>query len=146
MKTKSIITAVIFAVSTMFTANAQNNQLTGKVTNIANQPLQFANVVLCSKLDSTVVAGAVTNAKGEYALKQITLEDTFLKVSFVGYETQTVVPEDGQSVVLDFGNIMLDEVVVVAKAKPARLQNVDIATNTLRVEAKVENNLSKIIR
>lgn len=145
MKTKSIIIVAMIAVSTMFTAKAQNNQLTGKVTNIANEPLQFANVILCSKADSTIVVGAVTNAKGEYALKQITQEDTFLKVSFVGYETQTVVPEDGQSVVLDFGNIMLDEVVVVANAKPARLQNVDIATNTLRVEAKVENNLSKII-
>lgn len=146
MKTKSIFTAMMLTTSIMFTANAQSNPLTGKVTNSANQPLQYANVVLCSKADNSIVAGTVTNAKGEYELKQITGKDTFLQISFVGYETKTVEPENGQSVALDLGNIILDEVVVVAKAKTTRLQNDNIATNTLHVEAKVGSNLSGIIR
>ncbi len=144
MKTKLFLLALVLTATKMFSANVSNSVITGRVTNDENQPIASANVVLCSKLDSKVITGTITNEKGEYSFKQNVSDDVYVQISYMGYETQTIAPENGQTVTLNFGNILLDEIIVQAGAKIHPLQKESIAANTGFTVPVKENNLSDI--
>ncbi len=57
-KSLLVIVLSIFAISQL---GAQN--ITGKVVDMANQPVEFANVVLYSLPDSTLIRGTVTDIR-----------------------------------------------------------------------------------
>lgn len=86
--------------------------INGKVVDSKNQPIGFANVALCSLPDSTLVTGTITNENGEYSIDTKNANNAFLKISFVGYQTQTVNPVSVQTITLKDDNQLLGEVVV----------------------------------
>ena len=66
----------------------------GRVTDMHGEPVAYANVVLLSRADSTVVSGTVTDESGSYHLP--TDEDGILMVAMMGYRTMYTEPsEDG---------------------------------------------------
>ena len=66
----------------------------GRVTDMHGEPVAYANVVLLSRADSTVVSGTVTDESGSYVLP--TDEDGILMVAMMGYRTMYTEPsEDG---------------------------------------------------
>ena len=112
---------LIGIVGAVFTTHAQ--QLTGRVVDAQNQPIEFANVVLYALPDSLLVTGTITDERGAFALDG-TARRTFLKVSFVGYETQTVdAPQSGVTVMLQAEAAQLGEVTVTASRPAIRLKN-----------------------
>ena len=72
----------------------------GRVTDNSSEPVAYANVVLLSKADSTVVCGTVTDESGSYILP--TDEDGILMVAMMGYMTMYAEPSED-------GNIRLQE-------------------------------------
>ena len=63
------------------------NEITGKVLDQDNDPLPFANVILLNAQDSVaVVKGTVTEADGNFILKDIADNAYLLKITFVGYD------------------------------------------------------------
>lgn len=48
-------------------------------------PLQYANITLFSKKDSTVKAGSATGTKGDFLFPNITEGEYYIKVSYIGY-------------------------------------------------------------
>ena len=59
----------------------------GKVVDIADKPVAFANVILYNAADSTTVyKGAVTSEEGVFKFPNIEENPYLLKVSFVGYK------------------------------------------------------------
>ena len=98
-------------------------QLTGRVLDAQNQPIEFANVALYALPDSSLVTGTITDARGAFVLDG-TARQTFLKVSFVGYETQTVdTPQSGVMITLQAEVERLGEVTVTASRPAIRLKN-----------------------
>ena len=98
-------------------------QLTGRVLDAQNQPIEFANVALYALPDSSLVTGTITDARGAFVLDG-TARQTFLKVSFVGYETQTVdTPQSGVMITLQAEVARLGEVTVTASRPAIRLKN-----------------------
>ena len=66
----------------------------GRVTDMNGEPVAYANVVLLSKADSTVISGTVTDESGSYILP--TDEDGILMAAMMGYVTAYAEPsEDG---------------------------------------------------
>ena len=60
----------------------------GTVVDEQNQPLPFANVILLSAEDSTLITGGVTNESGYFAIPiQNTATNIILRISFIGYST-----------------------------------------------------------
>ena len=58
----------------------------GTVVDEQSQPLPFANVVLLSASDSTLITGGVTNESGYFAIPvQQPSTDILLRISFIGY-------------------------------------------------------------
>lgn len=98
--------------------------ITGRVTDATHQPVPFANVLLLSTADSSLVKGGVAGDDGRFTLNALSGGSYFLKVMMVGYldlDAEIFVLE-GTSRDRDFGEIvlhedvvMMDEVQVVAK-------------------------------
>ena len=78
----------------------------GRVTDMRGEPVAYANVVLLSKADSTVVSGAVTDESGAYSIQ--TDEDGILMVAMLGYETVYLTPSEDMQVVLKENSAMLE--------------------------------------
>ncbi|MBP7151511.1 MAG: carboxypeptidase-like regulatory domain-containing protein, partial [Paludibacteraceae bacterium] len=95
----------------------------GKVTDENQQPIEFANVILYSLPDSSLVTGTITNKNGEFLLSANDTEKGFLKISFIGYETQTVPAISGQTIVLKVESRLLNEVVVQKSLPKIQLKN-----------------------
>ncbi len=68
---------------------AQVEMVRGKVLDEHQKPLPFANVVMLSATDKSYIGGCVTAEDGSFILPH-SAKNALLKVSFVGYKTQTV--------------------------------------------------------
>ena len=49
-------------------------------------PVEFATIALFKRKDSTLVTGAVANAKGEFLLENLPFGRFFMKINFIGYK------------------------------------------------------------
>lgn len=108
MKTTILIDFILCSVLSL------NAQLKGTVRDQVNHPVEFANVALYTLPDSSLVSGTTTNSEGEFSLAMENTGNAFLKISFIGYETQTVTAEPGQVIVLKAETMQLGEVTVTA--------------------------------
>ncbi|PKV49084.1 outer membrane receptor protein involved in Fe transport [Aquimarina sp. MAR_2010_214] len=97
--------------------NAQKN-ITGKVVDIDNNAIAFANVVAKLKTDSTLVKGAISDDEGSFNLLMKEPETCFLMISYVGFKTKTIasiISDDLGTIVLDEAAEQLNEVAVVVQ-------------------------------
>ena len=108
-------------------------QLQGKVTTSNGESIPFANVLLLSVADSTLVRGAVTDETGTYRLESPDAGRFFMQFSAVGFQTVRSLPFEfaPSSADKDLGpQIMhedtqqLDDVIIRAE-KPLYQQAVD---------------------
>lgn len=66
---------------------ALSAQISGKVTNPKAEAVPFANVVLLSATDSTIITGASTNESGAFQLNPASEGTYLLRISSIGYRT-----------------------------------------------------------
>ena len=89
-------------------AIAQNLVIKGSVREAASQTqVEFANVVL-QTMDSAFVAGATTDAEGNFSLERLSRGDYRLLVSCIGYQP-TILDLKGLERTTDVGEILLGE-------------------------------------
>lgn len=98
-------------------------QLKGTLLDQDKQPIEFANVALYSLPDSVMITGAVSDDKGNFSLNGNSTDDAFLKVSFIGYETQIFSAMKEQTIVMKAEASQLGEVVVSGSRKIFKLDN-----------------------
>jgi hypothetical protein len=98
--------------------------ITGKITDHqSQQSIEFANILLKSSKDSSVIANQVTNAKGIYRFTGVPEGSYYLQAGFVGYSNRrsSVFSIDNQrasaqiNLSLDGGAKILTEVSINAK-------------------------------
>ncbi|MDD3901404.1 MAG: outer membrane beta-barrel family protein [Dysgonamonadaceae bacterium] len=107
----------------------QAQTITGIVNDEQSQPVEFANVVLYSLPDSSMISGAVTDGMGLFALKtNQTAENTYLQISFMGYRTQIAPTMSHQTIVLKSESTELGEVVVKGTLPVIRIKNDALVT------------------
>ncbi len=85
-KRKTIITVL----SLMLIAGmsfAQQGQLTGSLINTEKQAVPYANVVLYTLPDSTLITGTVSTTMGEFAVNAPFNQSFFIKISAVGFQS-----------------------------------------------------------
>ena len=124
---KAFITTILIAL-TAFSTIAQN--ISGKVIDEQNQPIEFANVALYSLLDSTLRTGTVSNKIGEFILSSNGTETNgYLQISFIGYETKTVTATTEQIIILKDNSNFLDDVVVKGSRKIYKIDNGSIVAS-----------------
>ena len=92
------------------------------------QPIEFANVALHSLPDSIMITGTVSDEKGDFTLNGNSTDNAFLKVSFIGYETQIVPAMKVQTIVMKAESFTLGEVVIKGDLPKIRLRNDALVT------------------
>ncbi|WP_435135669.1 TonB-dependent receptor domain-containing protein [Formosa sp. A9] len=68
---------------------SQDFKVTGFVKDANTNAIEFANVLLVSQQDESIVQGTTTNATGFFSLDQVPEGAYTLKISFIGYDTFT---------------------------------------------------------
>lgn len=138
---------ILFTLIALFFSVAISAQnITGKVTDSENQPIEFANVALYSLPDSTLVTGTVTNKQGEFSITPNGTKNAFLKISFIGYETEIVSATSAQTIVLKDDSKMLGEVVVQGHLKAFQMQNGNMVANISGTILAKEVNVMEMLR
>ncbi len=128
----------------------QGFSISGKVVDSQGSPVSFANVVLMTPQDSTIVKGVSTDDKGLFNLKGIENKTYILKISFIGYtdilKTLAVVED------LNLGAIglteeaqTLDEVSIVFK-KPTIKKEADRLVFNVENTALIEGNMLQVLK
>jgi hypothetical protein len=132
---KRKIAIFILFLTSIITIKANN--VTGLVKDERNnQPIEFANVVLLSSLDSTFIAGTVTNIDGTFLLENLDTGNYIIKVSFVSYYDLyknvllNVKSLDIGDLYLKESSLILNEIIITPKNAPFKTgTNGGIITN-----------------
>ena len=141
MKHLTLSLLLIFSLS-LFSLQAQ---LKGTLLDQDKQPIEFANVALYSLPDSVMITGAVSDSKGNFALNGNGTDNTFLKVSFIGYETQIVSALKEQTIVMRAEASQLGEVVVSGSRKIFKLDNGGIVAAVKNTVLETLSNANEVI-
>ena len=100
----------------------------GKVVDEKGEPVAYANVAVLSKVDSTVVCGAMTGEDGTFNI--VTREsDGIMMVAMLGYQTVYVVPVDGMVITLRDDLAMLQGAVATAVMPKTKLTGEGLQTS-----------------
>jgi hypothetical protein len=73
---------LLFNLSTLLCAQSQ---ISGNITNLDGEPLPFANVLLLSVKDSTLVKGVVSESDGRFYFDEVTPNEYLLSITTVGF-------------------------------------------------------------
>lgn len=117
---KNLITAFFLLIYSF--SYSQSASIKGQVLDANNVPLEFANVLLLSAEDSTLVRGAITEGEGFYSFSNIETGSYLIESSLVGFGSATSVIFELQgnterlidNLILTNG-ISIDEITVVAE-------------------------------
>ncbi|MBK5196314.1 MAG: TonB-dependent receptor [Proteiniphilum sp.] len=125
-----------------------NAQIKGTVTDTNSNPIEFANVAIYSLPDSTLISGTTTDQDGAFLLlaDNNNSSNALLRVSFIGYETQTVPALTKQTISLQPDITLLGEVVVEGDLPRIRLRSdavVATVQNTVLSKAGTANDVLK---
>ena len=100
-----ILISICLLISAGLTSYAQE-VMKGRVLDMDNEPVAYANVALLSKVDSTIVSGTITGDDGTFAIAAD--DDGILMVAMLGYETVYQIPSEGMTVILKEDSTMLE--------------------------------------
>jgi hypothetical protein len=117
-------------------------QIKGVVSDSESNPIEFANVAVYSLPDSTLIAGTTTDETGYFLLEETSSSNKLLRVSFIGYETQTLPAQPEHEIILKSDATMLNEVVVNGDIPRIRLRDdavVATVENTVLSKAGTAN-------
>ena len=137
---KFILLLFTFLTPLLLWAQGGNGKVTGTVVEGPQKtPLGFANVVLLTTPDSSLVTGATTDISGRFALERVPAGRYVLRVSLVGYPTKFVsnisVTADKPTVAL--GTVTLEE-------SNTRLSEVEIVTERELVEFDLDKRVVNV--
>lgn len=132
MKITRTFLIILFLLSTGF-SYAQTRVITGKVNDVAGEPIIGATVIV-----KGTTRGTVTNIEGNFSLQAKT--DEVLVVSYVGYGKKEVKVGNGNSiiVIMEDDSQMLDDVVVIGYGTRSRK---DITTSISSISSEKVNKI-----
>lgn len=125
----------------LFVPKSYSQELSGKVIDKDNAPIEFANIFGLAK-DSTFINGAVTDSCGKFVIPNAQQRYCLIKISAIGYKTKVipVIHEDIGNIILEDDNVMLGEVVVKSKRPRYKRIHGGYSTNIQNtVYEKLEN-------
>lgn len=111
-------------------------RVTGRVVDVVHVPIEYANAVLFSMVDSSYIEGTISDSTGAFELNLDKTYHCYLKISFVGYEDfyHDCSSGDIGIVILKKQTQMLEEVVVSSNIPVTKLKNNALVT-------RVENSI-----
>ncbi len=121
------IIVVVISLFLSFSSIAQY-QISGKVLDVDNNPIELANVIILTSLSNQIISGGVTNNDGNFTFS-IPKGNYILQISFIGYSEFTKNIEVFTDVKLE--NIVLER-------KPKKLEEVILFSKKSTFQQKVD--------
>lgn len=127
-------------------------QITGKIIDEENEPVEFAAVAVINQVDSTLVDYTSSNKYGKFDLKKVSEGKHIFQINLIGYKTyQKIIHFTGTPINLGVITLKddnhLDEVVINA-ITPVTIKKDTVAYNTkafkIRTDDSVEDLLKKL--
>lgn len=127
-----------------------SQNISGRVTDENNQPLEYVNVVLHNARSKAVVTGAISNEKGAYNFDDLLKGKYYVVVSTLGFETKkSETFELLDTKIMDFvlkeETQILNEVVVKSK-RPVIRQTAEKLVVDLEKSEMINSNLEDVIK
>lgn len=116
--------------------NLMAQHICGTVTDMQNQPIGFANIVLLSARDSSFIQGSISQEDGSFEIIAPSPNTYIIKVSSIGYQTtyQKTQNSKKEHIVLSNDSFILEGVVITAKRPDYQIKDGNLVT-------RIENSL-----
>lgn len=154
-----ILTAIILVnlnpIAQNRTNNAKDTYITGVVYDQeSGNSIEYANVVLLSPIDSSMVNGTVTDSDGEFAINNVDYGSYILEVRFIGYVTDSfTITLSEQSKSVDIGEVFikpnvleLKDVVVSGERSPVSYQIDKKVIDVDAIQTVISGNASDVLQ
>ena len=117
----------------------------GKIIDFSTKkPIDYANVTLFSKKDSSIVNGAVSDENGNFLIRNITPGNYYSKISFIGYKTDVInsINITSANKIISLGTVNLISTSVRLGAVVVKADKDMVVTNLDKQVVNVEKDLS----
>ncbi|MFH0999694.1 MAG: TonB-dependent receptor, partial [Bacteroidota bacterium] len=112
----------------------------GLIIDVAtDQPMEYANVAIYNKVDSSLISGGITNQKGEFEINGMTYGEYYLEANFIGFDKSKVV-----NINLDRENPLFDAGSIILSAASTELGAIDIVADKAAVEYKLDKKIVNV--
>ena len=122
-------------------------QIRGRVIDEQHSPVEFANISIHAA-DSTVIAGTISNAEGNFELSDIVGLPEYVRISLLGFESQELpVPKTGifGEIILRPNSTVLNEVVVKGQTPPFHLKNGNLVSTVRNTPLSLLGNALDVL-
>jgi outer membrane receptor protein involved in Fe transport len=147
LKTKIILIVFLLAIGLAKAQNVYN--ITGKVFDIAENPIVYANIVVLENNQSKILKGTITDENGAFKLG-LEKGTYTLKVTYLGYqpwEKEITITDNIQELItLQVSSDELEEVVILAKKKLISRKGDKIVMNIANNAFADGKNASEILK
>ena len=89
MKTNITLSIFFLILITSFVLRAQDYSISGQLS-AENSPLAYANIILHSSADSTIIKVETSDDNGNYKFQSLINSNYFLKIQFLGYQEEVI--------------------------------------------------------
>ncbi len=128
----------------VYSDDNKRGAIKGVIIDQANgQAMEYANIAVYNKFDSTLVTGGITGNKGEFEIKGVPLGEYYLEAHFIGFEKSkiSVIILDKESPLFNSGNIKLSPSAI-------EIGSVEVVADKAAIEYKLDKkviNVSQVI-
>lgn len=110
---------------------------------VSQVPMEYANIAVFSKADSSLVTGGITNQKGEFEINGVTYGDYYLVANFIGFDKISVpdISINKNNPLFDLGSITLSPTTL-------EIGSVEVVADKVAVEYKLDKkvvNVSQVV-
>lgn len=126
---------IVVFLGAVFTIHGQNySTVEGNIIDEKNEPIEFANILLLSKVDSTFIKGTISSNGGLFKIADIKNDNYIIKASFIGYKDayrniSLNHSTDAVRICLSTSENLLGEVVITSKIAPFKMEGGNIIAN-----------------
>ncbi|MEA5007084.1 MAG: outer membrane beta-barrel protein [Rikenellaceae bacterium] len=144
----------ILSVQISIAQQSVNYSLAGKLLDReSKQPVEFASVAIYKMSDTSLVTGIITNAKGEFLLKNLPSGKYVIKSSFVGYQTNSMTIQIAgapvnlsEPIYLSTSAMSLNEVQVTASRNEKQISVEKTKINVSQNISAVSGNVTEVLK
>jgi outer membrane receptor protein involved in Fe transport len=109
------------------------------IDNVTQKPVEYANVVLFNKKDSSMVTGTVTPSDGKFMLKDLKEGEYYLLVNFIGYKKKYI-----YDLSLTKANNNLKLGIILLEQTSTQLNEVNVTAEKSDVEYKIDKKVVNV--
>lgn len=106
---KITFNSLVLLCSLFLSCHISTAQITGKISDNTNYPLEYATAALYNQRDSTLVTGVITDVKGIFKIDDLKKGTYYVEASFIGYQPKILgnIIVSNEKALKDLGTIIL---------------------------------------